>query len=64
MSDFCRMPDLWELMLTPEEVVTIIACVETLTAGENAEAFSAAELEALTKMRDQLTGDLDEDIPF
>ena len=47
-------------MLTPEEVVTIIDCVETLTAGENAEAFSAAELEALTKMRDQLTGDLDE----
>ena len=61
MSDFYRMKDRWELMMTPEEVVELVASLEVvLNEQRKAQTFNDQQLDVMTWLCKQMTGDPDE----
>ncbi len=58
MSEF---DELWELMLTRDQVRAVVGAIEALLEGENADAFSDDETAGLRRLQSQLACDLDDD---
>jgi len=51
-------PDIWEISFTDAQARTLVATVDSLLEGQNADAFKDEERAVLELLRDQVRSDL------
>jgi len=50
--------EIWELLLTADQATALADALDSVIEGENAEAFSEIEREALARVLEQVRSDL------